>query len=912
MSNAGQPPIWPAIRALVTREVRAFLLAPSGWVVLALFAFGSSLVFLMGVFQSGRPATMRFVLEFDAIFMMLAAPAVTMAAIGEERRRGTWELLCSGPVAVWALVLSKFLGAAIIAGLMLALPSIWQIMLLEVHGRPDLGEVFCGLVGVYLLTLAVMASGLLASALTGGATSAFLITALSWVLTVVVLEMALPAVVSPQWAHVLSDLDPVRRLQSFTLGLFDTGNVAYFLGLIVFFLVGARVMAVPGRRRLDAPGLAALACGLVAVVALAGMAPFNWRVDATKSRLYSLSPRTQSLLGDLPGDWRIAVLLVEDRADPALLEQVDEVLGRYAAAAPNLRVQRIDPTDPDSILEFEELLADLRTTMRTETATWDAALDQGEDALGDLVLFAQSAAAALRERAMRVTDDQLRDALQVRAAALALLGAEGGRLVDAVAKARTVTPAHPLADPGTAISILKQALGQWAEELDATGRLLTLIDEDEFESSMWRERASELARAADTLQQLPESELSTMGQLLAQGEAALIIGPDGAAVVPAAQLLPSALGEAIGGIAIDQRFRGDQVLASAIRSIRDGSTPRVVFVHAEEGSLLDGSQPADVSGPAAMLAASRIEVQEWRPSSGTQPEPWRSGPTAWVILPPTRSGGLKPTEAEQALTHAAVDLVGRGEGVMINLNPSLMPRYGQSDPWARLLRSVGIEADTSKVLLQALPSRDGGEALSTAVHLADFPADHPVAAALHGQDLRLPMSVPLGVLDDRAIALGVRQVEEGIWLEGDWRVLTMGESVPSHRLPRFDSSAVPEEDVPVVVASERDTISGGSGRVLAVGSGPWLRTSVADQAVGAGGGRIALAHPGNHELLLAGTAWLAGLDEQIAAGPLSQEVARLGAVSRGARTFWGWMLLGLLPVGLLVAGGAIHAGRRSA
>jgi hypothetical protein len=100
--------------------------------------------------------------------------------------------------------------------------------------------------------------------------------------------------------------------------------------------------------------------------------------------------------------------------------------------------------------------------------------------------------------------------------------------------------------------------------------------------------------------------------------------------------------------------------------------------------------------------------------------------------------------------------------------------------------------------------------------------------------------------------------------------------------------------------------------LLAVGSGAWLRTSVADQAVSAGGGRIALAHPGNHELLLAGTAWLSGLDERIAAGPLSQEVARLGAVSRGARTFWAWLLLAGLPVVLLASGTAITLGRRDA
>jgi ABC-2 type transport system permease protein len=899
--------------AMVKREVKAFLLAPSGWVVLALFAFGSSLVFLMGVFQSGRPASLRFVLEFDAIFLMLAAPAVTMAAIGEERRRGTWELLCASPMPTWTIVLAKFSGAAIIGLCMLLIPTVVQIALLEAFGRPDLGEVVCGLLGVYLLGLTVMASGLLASALTGGASTAFLITALSWVLAIVVLEMALPAVLPPQWAPLVAGIDPVQRLQAFTLGLFDSANVIYFVALSIFFLTAATVLSVPGRRRVDVAGICGVLLLVVAFIVLAGTEPMQWRVDATKSRRYSLSPRTTALLEDLQGEWRIAVLLVEDRADPALLRQVDEVLGRYAQGAEALQVERIDPTDPTSVLAFEALLQALRHRLSDETTQWDAALDQGEDALGDLVLFAQTSSAALRDTAQGLEDPALQEALRVRAAAMALLGAEGSRLIDSVSTARAASAGHPLADRGLALAILQQVLGQWSEELDAIGRLLKVVD-DPQQAERWRARGHDLARTVDVLRRLPPSELAAMGDLLAQGEAAVVIGPNGAAVIPAAQLLPSAMGEAIGGVAVDQRFRGDQVLAAAIRSLVDGITPRVVFVHAEETSLLDGKAgAADLSGSAAMLRASRIEVQQWQPASRQQPEPWTAGPTAWVVVPPVRSGGLKPTEQEQALLAGVAQLLGRGESVMINLNPSLAPRYGQRDPWATLLRPWGIEADTGLVVLQALPAADGDTALSTMVRLADFPAPHPIAAALHGQDLALPLPTPVQAIDGfDVVELGVRAPDEGIWLEPDWRMLTMGGTVPQHRLPRYEADLAPKRGIPLIAAVERDAPGAPQQRLLVVGSGAWLRTNVADRAVPAGGSRIALAHPGNHELLLAGTAWLSGLDDRIAAGPLSQEVARLGAIGRGARAFWAWIMLLGLPALLGAAGATIAFRRRDA
>ena len=82
-------------------------------------------------------------------------------------------------------------------------------------------------------------------------------------------------------------------------------------------------------------------------------------------------------------------------------------------------------------------------------------------------------------------------------------------------------------------------------------------------------------------------------------------------------------------------------------------------------------------------------------------------------------------------------------------------------------------------------------------------------------------------------------------------------------------------------------------------------------AASAGGDRVSLVHPGNHELMLAGTAWLAGLDDRIARGALSQEVARLASVPAASRTAWGWVLLAGLPAASLLLGFGIWLWRRA-
>ena len=101
------------------------------------------------------------------------------------------------------------------------------------------------------------------------------------------------------------------------------------------------------------------------------------RLDATKTRAYSLSPRTTALLENLEGAWRIAVVMVESERDQAVARQIDEVLERAAAAAPNLRINRIDPSNPDSLSEYESLLLALRDRESEGIKAHDAALERG-------------------------------------------------------------------------------------------------------------------------------------------------------------------------------------------------------------------------------------------------------------------------------------------------------------------------------------------------------------------------------------------------------------------------------------------------------------------------------------------------------------------------------------------------------
>jgi hypothetical protein len=149
------------------------------------------------------------------------------------------------------------------------------------------------------------------------------------------------------------------------------------------------------------------------------------------------------------------------------------------------------------------------------------------------------------------------------------------------------------------------------------------------------------------------------------------------------------------------------------------------------------------------------------------------------------------------------------------------------------------------------------------------------------------------------------QPDESTWLEADWSADPTTLAGPSDGT-RFI------QPQPIVVSMERSSPAGaGTQRALVVGSGGRMLTYIADVVTSIGGERVALIYPGNHELMLASVAWLAGMDDLIAASPITQEVPRLRGVTPEARAMWFWLLVIIVPGLCLAVGAVVAAVRRS-
>lgn len=924
----GTPPpvarLWCAgFVAVALREWRATLATPLGWSVLAAFAALSGTVFALTVFASGAPATLRGVFIAMGWGVLATAPALSMRSVAEERRHGTWSALLAAPGGASAALAGKFVAATLFLALAVALPTAAELIALEMFARPDYGEAATAVLGLVLAGAAYIACGILMSAATSNQVGAYLLTVFLW-LTWIVLAKAAPAVLPARGAYAAFALDPLRRLDEFLLGLLDTGNVAFFAAVAAWFLAAAGVVAT---RALQPAARAGWRRALAALVAAAGVAVGAAGVlnvpgargafDMTKTRAYTLADSTRALLAGLQGDWHAAVAMTGSSTDPAVVRQVDEVLARMEEAAPGrFRTQRVDPTDPVDAVRLEELLESVAQRDAPAAARHDDALRVGLAAFDRLATMC----AAEQERLATVVralpaESADRVELETLRAAFAQLTAQKRAFDRSIRELRTATDAKPFPDDARAAAAVAANLQHWGELLQDAARALSQRQRERVDQTAlaaWLEAAvpqyMEMARALrsaqDGLERLPPLEGATVGAALAAGDATIVMGPAGVAVIPGWQLVAGGGAGGRTAVAFDRRFRGEQLMAAAIRAMQSGDMPIAVLVHAgAPGALRARPDHADFAAAADALAAARIETREWIPGEGPEPIPPAGRTLVWIVVPPSERDSTGESPRERALLQAVQRLSARGEPLLLSVGPSLLPLLGQPDPWATLLAARGVGASTGQSILEIVPVGPNRAQTVAEQTLRDFEATHPVGSAVDGRLLRLDRVVPLDPRVPGAVSLASVEPSAERWIETDWR------RDQRQRLDAPEGKAL-AAPVPVVVAVETSGLGsaagvGGAGgvggsagargsegaagtagravRTLVVGSPTWMASTTADAADALGGGRVALRYPGNRELLVNGVAWLAGRDDLVAGSGSGREVSRLPRLTRGTR-----------------------------
>ncbi|MCC7146625.1 MAG: ABC transporter permease subunit [Phycisphaeraceae bacterium] len=228
---------------IAKRELTCQLYSSIGYVVLALFALGTGLLFFGLQFQRGAEATMRSTFTGIVWLLIFLAPAISMRLLSDEFRSGSIETLMTAPVSDGQIIVGKWLGAMGYF-VMLMLPVAVLIGVLEACGDPDYGPLSSGLLGLLLVGGFYLAIGTFASALSENQIIAFLLTIfIISFFTFVLYSLPNASFIPNAWREGISYAYVNQQFDDFGKGLIALRSVIFFLsGIALFLFLAAQVL----------------------------------------------------------------------------------------------------------------------------------------------------------------------------------------------------------------------------------------------------------------------------------------------------------------------------------------------------------------------------------------------------------------------------------------------------------------------------------------------------------------------------------------------------------------------------------------------------------------------------------------------------------------------------------------------
>lgn len=933
---------------IAQRELGSMFRVPAGWIIIALFAFLTGVLFVNQTLVAGQPGSLRYFFMYAGWLLIPIAPAVSMRLMSEEYRSGSFEALRTAPAGDWSVTLGKYLGSVGYLLLMLTPSLVYPLILFMVsEPAPDWGPILAGYLMLVLVGMLYLAIGMLASTLTASQTLAFLGTVMS-----LILLMVLTGVIADQlsvfWAGVLRSVSITQRVSELAKGVIDTSTIAFFLiGALWMLVLSAGSLEI---RRLGRPRAYTTLTTLAFVAltgAAAGMGGYithlaHARFDVTATSVHRLSERAERIVGRLTDPTRIVLAVSASNSDSRTLDLITDVTEAYADSSDLIDARFIDLDSGQGLDEIRGLLRELSERERGAIDANLSALRESAELMrdaGNELSVISGALGRVRDAIPATTPTNMnnRGVFEQRGALVRI----SARDIDAQSESMLAQLAPYLNGErapddlfpfDTFAQPLEQfLLGQVNQLDDLAAQLGAFAGADELDPAP-RDLArplisraegvrDRLARALDRVTRLQRIDAVRVGRALETGETLLVIGaPEQgvAAVDLQSLLLPSAALEQAGLSAVGVIApRTQDHIASAMARLVAPSQPVLIFVHsASPGELLGSSQL--YTRTVLKLREQGIDCVEWAAvESPSHPrldsvDPLGNRPRVYAIIAPdsttqSTQSGLSGVKRAEAMGGVVQRLLDSGENLMISLAPSIFPSAGRADPIAQTLAPFGIIPDPGHPLLT---ERMGpvGRVADPVTTLIPEPADHPIAGAIAGLRTVLTWAVPIGVIPAEGVensALLTRAGSEETWGEQDWITLWRRPAQARQVMPNqpvFNDGTDVRTELWALGASAQRQLAGGTQRVVAVGSNGWSGDAVfvgSEQVVD---GRITRAWAGNRTLFHASIAWLAGMDDLIGAGSDARPIATIETLDRRQLSVIRWALLAGLPGAVLVLG----------
>jgi ABC-2 type transport system permease protein len=221
--------------------------SPIAYIMAVAFLFIAGYFFTMHLVNSRRADLAGFLHNMGVILLFMI-PGLTMRLLAEERRQKTMELLMTSPVTPTQIVLGKYLACMILMVVMIALTALYPWIIFHYGGKPDMGPIYTGYLGLVLLMSALVSVGVFTSSFTDNqlvaAVVAFSLLLMFWVVSWLTVYLE-PGVLSTT-AEALSIFLPYG---DFVKGVIETRYYVYYLSFAFVFLFASVRMLEASRWR---------------------------------------------------------------------------------------------------------------------------------------------------------------------------------------------------------------------------------------------------------------------------------------------------------------------------------------------------------------------------------------------------------------------------------------------------------------------------------------------------------------------------------------------------------------------------------------------------------------------------------------------------------------------------------------
>lgn len=339
--------------AILKREIRSYFRTVVGWLFIAAVLALYGLYFYAYNLRSGYPY-ISYSLSAISFIMLIAVPVLTMRSFAEERHSKTDQLILTSPVSLGKVVAGKYLAMVLVLTAAMVVVAITPLIL-SIWGTVPMGESYVAILGFYLYGCACIAIGMLMSVVTESQVIAAVLTFAA--LFVGYMMESITGLMSANGnllTKILGAYDLYTPMESFMNGCLDITGAVYFLSLIGLCLFLSCQLIQKRRYSFSVKKLSLGAFSAASIVlAFAAAVGVNFvvrelptditAVDATSTKLYSITDTTKDYLDSLEEDVKIYVLASEKSADVTLAE----TLQRYEDLSKHISVEYINPaTNP--------------------------------------------------------------------------------------------------------------------------------------------------------------------------------------------------------------------------------------------------------------------------------------------------------------------------------------------------------------------------------------------------------------------------------------------------------------------------------------------------------------------------------------------------------------------------------------